>query len=121
MILFYLQGVYGRENYGRIKSFSKRYLNVTEKTVLVIGSITPWLELMMLKHGAKSVTSLDYFDYQSEHPKIHTLSQQKLSQINVMFTTRAFPWIAGQTQSIYSFQFLNKRLIEITNIVACKI
>ena len=51
------------------------------KTVLIIGSITPWLELMMLKHGAKHVTSLDYNDYQSEHPQIETLSQKELNRM----------------------------------------
>ena len=88
--IFQLPGVYGRDQYVRIKSFAKKHLNVTGKAVLIIGSITPWLELMMLKHGAKSVTSLDYNDFKSEHPLIQTLSQQKLNRMVLEGTAPEF-------------------------------
>ena len=81
--IFQLPGVYGRDQYVRIKSFAKKHLNVT-------GSITPWLELMMLKHGAKSVTSLDYNDFKSEHSLIQTLSQQKLNRMVLEGTAPEF-------------------------------
>ena len=83
-------GLTFQAQYVRIKSFAKKHLNVTGKAVLIIGSITPWLELMMLKHGAKSVTSLDYNNFKSEHPLIQTLSQQKLNRMVLEGTAPEF-------------------------------
>ena len=56
-------GAYGKDVTQRIDSFIKNNVNVENKRILVIGSITPWLELIMLKQGAANVTMLDYHDY----------------------------------------------------------
>ena len=56
-------GAYGKDVTQRIDLFIKDNLNVENKRILVIGSITPWLELIMLKQGAANVTMLDYHDY----------------------------------------------------------
>lgn len=47
--------------------------------VLVIGSERPWLEGMLLAFGARMVTTLEYGQIVSEHPKVNTITVAELS------------------------------------------
>ena len=40
------------------------------KRVLVIGSLTPWVEAILLAIGAKHVTTLEYNQIASTHPQV---------------------------------------------------
>ena len=46
-------------------------VTVKDKSVLVIGSIQPWVESMFLSLGAKHVTTLEYNKIVTEHPQVH--------------------------------------------------
>lgn len=40
------------------------------KIVLVVGSITPWVEAVLLSIGAKHITTLDYNKIRPSHPQV---------------------------------------------------
>lgn len=48
--------------------------DLTGKSVLVIGSENPWVEVICLYLGAAKVTTLEYGAIRSEHPQLHTLT-----------------------------------------------
>ena len=48
--------------------------------VLVIGSETPWIEVMALMHGAKSVTSVDYGKIQCDDSRILVMTHEKIKE-----------------------------------------
>jgi hypothetical protein len=41
-----------------------------DKRVLIIGSISPWLESIALARGAKEVVTLEYAHINSNHPQV---------------------------------------------------
>lgn len=52
-------------------------LNLKGKSVLVVGSERPWVETILLHHGAALVTTLEYGSITSEHPQIRTLTPEQ--------------------------------------------
>lgn len=48
------------------------------KDVLVAGSISPWVESVLLASGVEQVTSCDYSPPMSDHPGISTLSMEEV-------------------------------------------
>lgn len=53
------------------------YIDLRGKSVLVIGSEQPWLEIICLSLGAAKVTTLEYGRIISEHPQIQTLTPEE--------------------------------------------
>ena len=49
-------------------------LNLKEKSMLVIGSEDPWVEVVCLALGASKATILEYGHFQSLHPQIETFT-----------------------------------------------
>ena len=49
-----------------------------DKHVLVIGSQVPWIEMILLKKGARNVTTFDYVKMKSEHPQVEVLTPAEL-------------------------------------------
>ncbi|VDN54187.1 unnamed protein product [Dracunculus medinensis] len=49
------------------------------KTGLVIGSVTPWVEIIYLRNGAKKVTTVDYNKIIIDHPQIEYLNAMNLA------------------------------------------
>ncbi len=45
-------------------------MNLTGKRVLVVGSLTPWIEEMVLSLDAAKVVTLEYRPIISNHPKV---------------------------------------------------
>ncbi len=45
-------------------------MNLTGKRVLVVGSLTPWIEEMVLSLDAAKVVTLEYRPIFSNHPKV---------------------------------------------------
>ena len=74
------KGPYKKSDADAIYEFIGTYLDVKDKHVLVIGSETPWIEIMALRHGAKHVTTLEYSKIISEHPQISGILPLELSQ-----------------------------------------
>ena len=58
----------------------KTHANVTGKHILVIGSTTPWIEVLALRNGAKKVTSVDYVPVKNIHPDIEFLQASDFIQ-----------------------------------------
>ncbi len=70
---------------GKLKGYSYRdtdsiihmlrqYEVVKDGRVLVIGSLTPWLEACILLCGAREVVTLEYSEIKSEHPQLKTFT-----------------------------------------------
>lgn len=55
-----------------VEVFNK-FVNLSGKTCLVLGSISPWVECLLLHFNAESVTTLDYITPECNY-KINTLS-----------------------------------------------
>ena len=49
-------------------------------SVMVIGSLLPWIEACLLAVGAKMVTVVEYRTIISEHPQIRTMTPAMLQQ-----------------------------------------
>lgn len=68
-----LRGTYGNINTNRLRDKLLAF-NLTNKSVLVIGSERPWVEVICLYAGARHVTTLEYGKIESQHPQISTLT-----------------------------------------------
>jgi Caenorhabditis protein of unknown function, DUF268 len=68
-----LFGTYGSPSTNYVRDMLVGF-NLTNKSVLVIGSEKPWVEVICLYAGAKHVTTLEYGKIISHHPQISTLT-----------------------------------------------
>ena len=66
-----LAGPYGLEETIELTEDLSQY-DMKDKSVLVIGSSHPWVEVICLYHGVKKVTTLEYGEIISLHPQIET-------------------------------------------------
>jgi Caenorhabditis protein of unknown function, DUF268 len=53
--------------------------SITDKVGMVIGTQHPWAEAMLVKAGAKYVTTVEYMRINSKHPKVGALTPQQLA------------------------------------------
>jgi hypothetical protein len=58
-----------------VEVFNK-FINLSGKTCLVLGSISPWVECLLLHFDAKSVTTLDYITPECNYYKINTVTME---------------------------------------------
>jgi len=72
-----LQGTYGAEETNKLRDFVLNKMSLSGKSVLVIGSEQPWVEVSALLAGAAKVTTLEYAEIESQHPKIDTYTPSK--------------------------------------------
>ena len=56
-------------------------MEIENKHVLVIGSKLPWIEVILLSLNAGHVTTIEYNEYTTKHPKITILSPSKFRQM----------------------------------------
>lgn len=68
-----LHGTYRREGTRMVRE-KLRKLNLSGKSVLVIGTERPWLEALCLGLGAAKITTLEYGRINSSHPKVTALT-----------------------------------------------
>jgi hypothetical protein len=61
-----------------IVAFSQKVKN---GHVLVIGSQSPWVEAILLELGAGQITTLEYGEIASDHPKIKVITPSKLKKL----------------------------------------
>lgn len=73
----YLAGTYGPEETNKLRDFVLSKMSLYGRSVLVIGSEQPWVEVAALLAGAKHVTTLEYAEIESRHPKISTYTPSK--------------------------------------------
>ena len=67
-----VEGAYGPEETEVLFDVIDRYKEAVKgKSVLVVGSETPWVESIILAIGAKHVTTLEYNKIKTNHPKVN--------------------------------------------------
>lgn len=74
-----LVGGYGIDVTRRLQRLIRRWINVKDGHILVIGSVNPWIEVILLSEGANNITTLDYFPYSSDVSKINTITHTEIS------------------------------------------
>ena len=74
------KGPYGKNYTNMISDYMKNHMDLSDKNVLVVGSSSPWIELMAVRNGAKKVLSVDYLEIHSDHPLIETMSINELNK-----------------------------------------
>ena len=75
-----LSGGYGKKVTIRLQRLIRNWMHVKDSHILVIGSVNPWIEVILLSEGAKNITTLDYNPYSSDHPKIKTITPAEISE-----------------------------------------
>ena len=63
-----------------IKKVVNKYMKIKNQHVLVIGSIMPWLETILLVSGARKVTTLEYGKIKSEVSRLETITPSELAE-----------------------------------------
>lgn len=76
-----LDGGYGVEINDVVRSKLKEYISVENKQVLVIGSKLPWIEVILLSLNVGQITTLEYNQYVTDHPKIKILSPSEFGNL----------------------------------------
>jgi SAM-dependent methyltransferase len=58
-----------------------RYIDqIKDKHVLVIGTLKPWAEAMLINRGARKVTTAEYNPLTVEHPRVETITPSRLAE-----------------------------------------
>ena len=73
-----------------METFFKDHIKLVDKNVLVIGSETPWIEVMALMYEAKTVTSVDYRKIECEDPRIEVMTNSEMIDRYVSGTLTKF-------------------------------
>ena len=60
--------------------FKLPLFQVQDGHVLVIGSQSPWIETILIELGAAKITTLEYDEIRTDHPKIETTTPENLRQ-----------------------------------------
>ena len=53
---------------------------IKDKFGMVVGTQHPWAEAMLIKGGAKHITTVEYMKIKSTHPKVSALTPQELAE-----------------------------------------
>lgn len=67
-----MKGTYGVDVANELRDLIKSKMDISGKSVLIIGSERPWLEVIALHAGALKVTTLEYGRIVSQHHLIDT-------------------------------------------------
>lgn len=96
-----LQGTYGANSTAWFRD-DVGQLPIRDKSLLVIGSETPWVEVILLYFGAAKVTTLEYADIVSEHPKLKTLRPSQFRERFLAGTLEQFDGIVTHSSLEHS-------------------
>ena len=61
--------------------FGVSYIPTTGKHILVIGSTTPWIGVILLAQGVSHITTQEYNPYPCNHPNMTVISKVELSKL----------------------------------------
>ena len=75
-----LNGLYGKDVMNSIRYLSQKYIKLEGKHILIIGSILPWIEALLISMNVGHITVLEYDPYPSTHPKITSISPPYFSE-----------------------------------------
>ena len=84
------KGSYGQHNSRNLLEVAKKYYS--GKTILVLGSVTPWVEAILLHAGATHIYTVDHRVIQCNHPKVTPLTAV---EFNELYRQGKVPKIAG--------------------------
>lgn len=76
-----LQGNYGNNVITRIRYLLRKYMPAKDQNFLVIGSVRPWIEVILLAEGARHITTVEYNPYPCDHPNITTVSLSEFTNL----------------------------------------
>ena len=76
-----LHGSYGVKVVMRMEKILDTYFDLKDKDVLVIGSVRAWIEAILLSKDVKSITTLEYAPYKTDHPKITIISPKDFAKL----------------------------------------
>ena len=76
-----LNGLYGKDVISSIRHLSKKYIKLEGKHILIIGSIIPWIESLLISMNVGHITVLEYNPYPSTHPQITSISPPDFSEL----------------------------------------
>ena len=65
----------------RMQHLLEDYIHVRNKHVLVIGSILPWIETLLLHLDVGHITTLEYDPYLTTNPKITTIAPTEFATL----------------------------------------
>jgi len=68
------------EGSGKLVSEAADFINVTDKSILVIGTQNPWIESILLTKKAKKILTLEYGYFESEHPALSFIRPKEFKQ-----------------------------------------
>ena len=88
LYLNFFTGPYGKFEADKLDRLIRDHLDVKEKHVLVVGSQSPWIEVMALRNGAKKVTTLEYTKIISEDPRIESIEGHQFMK---MYQDKSMP------------------------------
>lgn len=77
-------------------------LPIRGKSILVIGSETPWVEAIMLHFGAAKVTTLEYAEIVSEHAAVKTLQPYQFREQFIAGTLEQFDGVVTHSSLEHS-------------------
>ena len=77
-------------------------LPIEGKSILVIGTEKPWLEAILLYHGAAKVTTLEYAEIRSEHKQIKTMQPYQFRERSIAGTLESFDGIVSHSSLEHS-------------------
>jgi hypothetical protein len=73
-----LNGTYGVEHTTQLREALRHAKTIVQGRVLVIGSEIPWVEACLLYLGASHVTTLEYGNIVSNHPRVSTITPENM-------------------------------------------
>ena len=76
-----LNALYGIDVIRRMHDLLVKYIQVENKHVLVIGSVLPWIEALLLTMNVDHITTLEYDPCLTTHPKITTIAPTEFSTL----------------------------------------
>eukprot|EP01060_Flectonema_neradi_P036230 TRINITY_DN6917_c0_g1_i1.p1 TRINITY_DN6917_c0_g1~~TRINITY_DN6917_c0_g1_i1.p1 ORF type:complete len:835 (+),score=225.07 TRINITY_DN6917_c0_g1_i1:92-2596(+) len=74
-----LKGGYGSVNVQNLLEVAKAHFS--QKTMLVLGSATPWVEALLLYAGATHVYTVEHRVIQCDHPKVTPLTPREFNEL----------------------------------------
>ena len=118
-----LRGGYGVQTTLDLMELLKTHMldSINNKHVLVIGSILPWIEAILLHLGAEKITTLEYAPQRNDHPNIQLVTPEELRKAVLEGSAPKFDALvtfsslehSGLGQNFYSAQTFNSKLIEL--------
>ena len=95
------RGTYGQAETNYVRD-NIGTLPIAGKSILVIGTELPWVEAILLYHGAAKVTTLEYAEIRSEHDQIKTMQPHQFRERSIAGTLESFDGVVSHSSLEHS-------------------